>query len=369
MSTLSFLVPGPLETRTGGYIYDRRMIDELRGLGAVIDVHELDPSFPRPTPSALAHAARVLAALPDDAVVIVDGLACGAMPDEVAREAPRLRLVALVHHPLAAETGLTSDEVARFEASETQALAHARLVIVTSHRTASALQAYGVGPDRVAIVEPGTDRAPVARGSRGGAPHLLCVATLTPRKGHHTLFQALATLQDVPWRLTCVGSLDRDPHLVERLRTVLRDNQLEDRVRLAGETDHRGMAEHYDGADVFVLPTEYEGYGMAVAEALAHGLPVISTPTGGIPSIVTNGAGLLVAPGDVTALSDALRRVLSNPSFRAQLASAAVLVRDRLPSWKVAALRMTGALERLGAPKNTTAGAPSNNSGHERVQR
>jgi glycosyltransferase involved in cell wall biosynthesis len=369
MSALAFLMPGPLETRTGGYIYDRRMIDELRGLGAVIDIHELDPSFPRPTPSALTHAARVLAMLPDDTVVMIDGLAFGAMPQEAAREAARLRIVALVHHPLAGETGLAPDEVARLEASETQALAHARLVIVTSRRTATTLQAYDVGPDRVAIVEPGTDRARVARGSRGGVPHLLCVATLTPRKGHLTLFQALAMLRDVPWRLTCVGSLDRDPHWVERLRTVLRDNQLEDRVQLAGEADARAMAEHYDGADVFVLPTEYEGYGMAVAEALAHGLPVISTPTGAIADIVTNGAGLLVAAGDVAALSDALRRVLSNPGFRAQLASAAVLVRDRLPSWKVAALRMTGALERLGTPKPPQTGAPSNSTGHERVQR
>ncbi len=346
MSTLFFLVPGSLETRTGGYIYDRRMVAELRRLGWIVTVHELDDTFPHPTPSAREHAARVMAAIPDDGVVMVDGLAYGAMPDEAAREAQRLRLVALVHHPLAAETGLPPDVAARLEVSETHALAHATGVIVTSRRTASALEQYGVGPEGIAVVEPGTDRASVAQGSDGTVPQLLCVATLTRRKGHSTLFQALATLRDVPWRLTCVGSLDRDPQMVERLRLELRANDLENCVWLAGEADAHRMAEHYNSADVFVLPTEYEGYGMAIAEAIARGLPVISTPTGAIADIVTNGAGLLVPAGDAPALAHALRRILTEPGLRSQLAAAAVLVRDRLPSWNVAALRMAAALDR-----------------------
>lgn len=347
MSVLAFLVPGRLETRTGGYIYDRRMVEGLRGIGWTVSVHELDDSFPSPTWSALDHAARVLAAMPEDGMVMVDGLAYGAMPEEAARESARLRLVALVHHPLAAETGLAPDVAARLAISETHALAHARFVIVTSRATASALAKYGVGPDRVAVVEPGTDRAPVAKGSGGSVPQLLCVGTLTPRKGHDTLFRALATLRDFRWQLSCVGSLDRDPVMVERLRGELRTLGLEDRVSLVGEADESAMAALYDAADLFVLPSEYEGYGMAVAEALARGLPVISTPTGAISEILTGGAGVLVPPGDVPALANALVRAISDPRYRAQLSSAAVLVRDRLPSWKVAALRMEEILERV----------------------
>jgi len=345
MSALTLLVPGSLETRTGGYIYDRRMVDELRVLGWTVAVHTLDKGFPHPTASALADADRVLASLPDDGLVMIDGLAYGAMPDAAGRHARRLRLVALVHHPLAAETGLAADIAARLEVSERQALAHARLVVVTSRRTASALAPFDVTAERIAVVEPGTDRAPAAQGSNGTVPQLLCVATLTPRKGHLTLFRALATLRDVPWRLTCVGSLDRDPPLVEHLRAELRAHEIEDRVLLAGESDAVGMAEHYHRADVFVLPTEYEGYGMSVAEALARGLPVISTDTGAIADIVTSDAGLLVPPSDASALADVLRRVLTEPHFRAQMAGAAVLVRERLPSWNVAALRMASALE------------------------
>jgi glycosyltransferase involved in cell wall biosynthesis len=373
MGPLAFLVPGRLETRTGGYIYDRRIIDGLRGIGWPVTVHELDDSFPHPTSSALDHAARVLAATPDEGICVVDGLAFGAMPEEAERESARLRLVALVHHPLAAETGLSPDVAARLETSETHALAHARLVIVTSKATAAALANYGVGPDRIAVVEPGTDRAPVARGSKASLSvghhfsganfssaddlHLLCVGTLTPRKGHDTLFRALATLRDLRWHLTCVGSLDRDPAMVERLRGELRTHRLEDRVSLVGEADEGAMAAFYDAADLFVLPSEYEGYGMAVAEALARGLPVISTPTGAIAEIVTGGAGVLVPPGDAPALANALARAIGDPGYRAQLSSAAVLVRDRLPSWNVAALRMGAALERLGQ------------IGDERVQR
>lgn len=349
MGVVAVVVPGRLETRTGGYIYDRRMVDELGALGWSVAVHELDDSFPHPAPHALDHAARVLAAMPDQATVLIDGLAYGAMPDVVAHEAERLRLVALVHHPLAAEGGQSPEILARLKDDETRALAAARLVVVTSRATAVALQEYGVGKDRVRVVEPGTDRAPVAAGSKEGVVALLCVATLTPRKGHATLFRALGRLRHLPWRLTCVGSLDRDRETVAELRAFLSANALEDRVSLVGEADPAAVAEYYNRADVFVLPTEYEGYGMAVAEALARGLPVISTRTGAIPEIAIDGAGLLVQPGDVDAVTEALSTVLTERAVRDRLSRNAVLVRDRLPSWKVACLKMADALERVAA--------------------
>lgn len=345
--TLVFLVPGRLETNTGGYIYDRRMIAGLRALGWPVAVRELDDTFPHPTPAALDDAAAALAAIPDDATVLIDGLAFGAMPAVATHEARRLRLVALVHHPLAAETGLAPDVSSRLASSERAALASARAVVVTSRATATALSEYGVVAERIAVVEPGTDRAPVATGSQTAVVSLLCVATLTPRKGHDTLFRALARLTHLPWHLTCAGSLDRDPGTTARLRAFLRAEGLDERVALVGELDQSAMASQYDRADVFVLPTEYEGYGMAVAEAIARGLPVISTPTGAIPEIVTKLAGLLVPPGDVDALTSALTTVLGRAEVRAQLAREAILARDRLPSWRVSALKMADTLERV----------------------
>jgi glycosyltransferase involved in cell wall biosynthesis len=308
----------------------------------------------------------VLAQIPDGSAVLIDGLALGAMPSEVEREAARLRLIALVHHPLAAETGIDLDTAVALEASERRALAAASLVVVTSRATAVALRRYGVGPDRLVVVEPGTHRAPLARGSQGAILHLLCVAALIPRKGHEVLFRALAMMSNLEWRLTCVGSLTRDPSTAERLRVRLRSDGLEDRVALAGEVDAAMLAALYDGADLFVLPTLHEGYGMAVAEALARGLPVVGTATGAIADLVSGNvggartsprdarlqldsvAGLLVPPGDHEALAEALALAVGDAHVRDQFTHGARRVRDRLPSWEDASVRMSEALEGVG---------------------
>jgi glycosyltransferase involved in cell wall biosynthesis len=354
--SLTFIVPGRLETRTGGYEYDRRIVAGLRARGWRIDVQELDSSFPRPTVTALAQAARALAAIPDHATVLIDGLAIGAMPAEVEREAARLRIVALVHLPLAAEIGLDREAAAALEASERRALAAAAHVIVTGRQTIEALAAYGVGLDRMTAVEPGTNRAPLSRGSTGGPLELLCVATLNPGKGHEILIRARAAIRDRSWHLTCAGSLERDPATVEHVRATVAREGLDDRVSLAGEVGPEALEACYDRADVFVLATLHETYGMAVAEALAHGLPVISTSTGAIPDLVADGAaaagvggpaGIVVPPCDQHALADALSRVLGDARAREELAGGARRVRDRLPTWEDASGKMAAALGRF----------------------
>lgn len=377
---LYVVIPGDLETRTGGYGYDRRIIAGLRERGWSVSVLRLDDSFPFPSAAARAHAAAVLAQIPTGSTVLVDGLALGALPVEVGREAVRLRIVALVHHPLAAETGLDPALASELETSERRALALVRSVVVTSRATAVRLADYGVGADRITVVEPGTDPAPLARGSQSAglsaespAPRpqspvpsevaLLCVATVTPRKGYELLLTALAAIPQRNWRLTCAGSLDRDPATVARVRAQLRDTGLEDRVSLAGDMDATALGAQYDRADLFVLPTLYEGYGMAVAEALARGLPVISTATGAIEDLVLgNGsvqppspepgrtqpddaAGIVVPPGDLPALTDALFRVVGDANLRSRLAANARHARQRLPTWEAAAAAMAEALE------------------------
>jgi glycosyltransferase involved in cell wall biosynthesis len=350
-AALTVVIPGDLETRTGGYEYDRRIVAGLRARGWSVELSRLDATFPQPTPAAREGAARALAGIPDGATVLVDGLALGALPDEIAREAGRLAVVALVHHPLAAETGLDPDVAATLEASERRALAFTRVVVVTSRATAAAVARYGVSDDRIAVVEPGTDRAALARGSQStisnqqSAISLLCVATLTPRKGHELLCRALADVSNTRWRLVCAGSLDRDPATTARVHAQLRAGGLEHRVSLVGELGPEALALEYDRADVFVLATLYEGYGMAVAEALARGLPIVSTATGGIEAMV-DGAGLIVPPGNLDALTGALSRVLGDPHTRSALAERARQVRDLLPTWDDATTGIARALER-----------------------
>jgi glycosyltransferase involved in cell wall biosynthesis len=341
------VVPGSIETRTGGSIYGRRMAGALGARGWTIDVAELDGAFPQPGRTALDGAGRVLAAIPDRSIVLVDGLAFGAMPSEVVREASRLRFAAIVHLPLAAEAGLDAATAARLEASETRALAAAALVIVTGESTMTAVERYGVARDRIVLVEPGTDRAPLARRGGGSPLQLLSVATLNPGKGHDILIHALASLPQRDWHLTCAGSLDRHPPTVERLRAMICGEGLQDHVTLTGELDDASLAAAYDAADLFVLATRHETYGMAVAEALAHGLPVVSTTTGAIPDLVGDHAGLLVPPGDEAALAAALARVMSDSHLRDRLAEGARRTRDRLATWDDAAEKMAAALERF----------------------
>jgi glycosyltransferase involved in cell wall biosynthesis len=360
---LTVLVPGDLEARTGGYEYDRRIVAGLRAAGWDVRVLGLDDSFPFPTPAARAAAAAALSALPDGRLVLVDGLALGALPDEAAAHASRLTIVALVHHPLSLETGLDTAQAAALEHSERRALTAARHVIVTSRPTAVALTRFGVAPDRIAVIEPGTDPAPLARVHQRREPHpvlgqrpsragdepigLLCVATLTPRKGYDILLDALAAIPCDRWRLRCAGSLDRDPGTTARVRARLRDGRLAERVTLVGDLGAARLSEEYDRADVFVLATLYEGYGMAVAEALARGLPVVSTATGAIPDLAGADAGIIVAPGDPGALADALTRVLSDGDLRTRLGEGARRVRDRLPTWDAAVGRMAGVLTQI----------------------
>jgi glycosyltransferase involved in cell wall biosynthesis len=341
----SFAIPGDLESLTGGYGYDRRVIAELRARGWAIDVLPLDASFPRPTAEARRRAADALARCANGALVVVDGLAYGALADEAERERQRLCLIALVHHPLAHESGLDAATAAALFESERRALACARLVVVTSQRTAQTLAAFDVAAGRIVVIEPGTDPAPAARGSRTGAVSLLTVASVTPRKGYDVLVDALSSVQSSKWRLSCVGRLARDPGHAQEVREAIERAGLTSRITFVGELAGDALAAHYDQADVFVLPTRYEGYGMVVAEALARGLPIVSTRTGAIPELVGVDAGILVDADDRAALAAALFRVIDDRAERERLASGARRVRDRLPTWPGAGERMAAALE------------------------
>lgn len=336
MPALEFILPGDPETLTGGYLYDRRIVDGLRALGWRVRVHALDASFPVPDAAALAQAEAILASLPGGRLLVVDGLALGGMPELVEAAAARFRLVALIHHPLAQETGIDRARAAALYAAEKRALASVQRVLVTSHATAAALRDYQVPGERIGVVLPGTEVRRLAVPASGSVLQLLCVATLTPRKGHDVLLHALAQLRNRSWRLCCVGSLERSPATASALRRQIEALGLQQRVLLLGEVDEGTLQACYQTADVFVLASHMEGYGMALAEALAHGLPVISTRSGAIPQTVPPQAGLLVPAGDSAALSVALARVLDDSELRARLAAGARREGAQLPDWAAA---------------------------------
>ncbi|MEX1198923.1 MAG: glycosyltransferase family 4 protein [Pseudohongiellaceae bacterium] len=344
-STLYFAFPGDLDTPTGGYHYDRRLIGELRAMG--LDVHTLPLSdrFPFPDASARNQARQTLRALPDGAVVIVDGLAFGALDELAAAETQRLRLIALCHHPLALEAGLDAAQQQAFLASERRALLHTRAVVVTSEHTRQILAAeYGVPADRIAVACPGTDRTPFSP-CDGDPVRLLTVASLTQRKGHDLLIDALAPLTALPWQARFVGGMDFNPAWAEELRQRVNRLHLQSRIHLVGAVDD--LQAEYRTADVFVLPSRFEGYGMVFAEALAAGLPVIATRAGAVPDVVPDTAGLLVAPEDTQALSEALRSLLTRPDLRRQLQAGARGAAASLPTWSDSARRIARLIEEV----------------------
>jgi len=280
MTELVFVVPGRLDQLTGGYLFDRHIVEGLRARGRVVRVIELAGRDPRADGAALA-------AMADGTKAVVDGLALANLGQKVAAQAHRLRLIAFVHGPLAQETGLSPAEATRAAQLEAALLSRFRGVLCPSRRTAAAVESYGISPDRIAIVPPGTAKPNRhLRPRRGRVRALLCVANLVPRKGHRVLVEALALIRDLDWRLLCVGSLERDPATTRGVRQVISAAGLARRIALAGEWPPQSVARAYRAADAFVLPSFHEGYGMAYAEAMAHGLPVIATTAGAIPETV-----------------------------------------------------------------------------------
>ncbi|SCF08587.1 Glycosyltransferase Family 4 [Micromonospora viridifaciens] len=285
------VLPGDIDdpaAPSGGNAYDRRVCHGLAALGWTVREHPVPGGWPRPGSGERAALAGVLAGLPDGVLVLLDGLVASVVPAVLVPHARRLRLVVLVHLPF-------EDEV------EARALALAAGVVATSEWTRRRLiDRYALPAGRVWVAPPGVDPAPLAPGSPDGG-RLLCVAAVTPVKGHDVLAAALATLADLPWTSDCVGALTRDPGFVDRLRGQLTGAGLAGRVRLPGPCAGAALDAAYAAADLLVLPSRQETYGMAVTEALARGVPVLGSDTGGLPEALGRAPdgerpGLLVPP-------------------------------------------------------------------------
>jgi glycosyltransferase involved in cell wall biosynthesis len=342
-----FAVPGDLATPTGGYAYGRRMIAELRDLGYPVEALNLGDGFPRPSEGVRAAALESLARTPPGTAIVIDGLAFGVLPDAAQALHASHPLVALVHHPLALETGVAPEQAVALRESETAALACTRGVIATSAETARTLAAgYGVGAERITVAPPGTDRPKIVRRNSADIPALLAVGAVVPRKGYDVLVEALATLLDLPWRLTIVGDCSRDLPTVARLKADIARHRLSPRVTIEDAVPAERLAALYASSDLFVLPSRYEGFGMAYAEAIAYGLPVIGTTAGAIPDTVPAAAGVLVPPDDAAALAAALRRLIAQPAERDTLAAGARAAADALPTWRGSAELFAQAIER-----------------------
>lgn len=343
-----FAVPGSLDTPTGGYAYDRRIMAELRQLGWDVEYLNIGEGFPAPDEATRSAARSLLLGIPAGQPIVLDGLALGVLPDVAVELASQHPLVALVHHPLALESGLTVGQADALRRSERAALAEVREVVVTSPATARLVASdYRVPAKQITVARPGSDPAPRAAGRPTDLPHILSVGAVVPRKGFDVLVSALAMLAGVPWRLTIVGDLTRDPNEATKLRNSILRHRLTGRIETPGAVSSAQLATLFAEADLFVLASRFEGYGMAYTEALSYGLPVIGTTAGAIPDTIPQGAGLLVCPDNPAALAAALRGVIVDTEQRRRLSEAAFAAARTLPTWRESAAIFAAALDRL----------------------
>jgi glycosyltransferase involved in cell wall biosynthesis len=308
-------------------------------------VHELLGRFPDADDRAIAAAGRAVDWLGQD-LTVIDGLALPAFMDHVDRLPERW--IGLIHHPLCMETGITEEEAADFATIEGRLMHRAARLVVTSPGTRRDLAGFDIDPARISVVLPGAAPAAPARGSVDREPRqLLTVGSLTRRKGHLTLLAALAGLLDLDWHLNMVGSAAWDPDHAAEIEHQVEALGLAKRVALIGEQDEAGLADQYDRADLFVLASHHEGYGMVLTEALARALPIVSTTAGAIPETVPAAAGRLVAPGDPDALAGALRSVLTDDDTYRRLAAGAAEARNNLQSWEASASQFAAVLDEV----------------------
>ncbi|WP_431301623.1 glycosyltransferase family 4 protein [Sediminicoccus sp. BL-A-41-H5] len=337
---IALLVPGPFDTVSGGYLYDRRMVGGLRALGHAVRVAELSGRFPMPDDAAMASARAAWAGLAADEVAVIDGLGLPAFAP-LATELSARRTVGLIHHPTAIEPGPHQAELA---ALERQLFAACGRLIATSPYTAKGLAERGAGAARIGVVEPGTDPAPRAMGSSGPGARILAVGSLIPRKGHDVLLRALSRLTDLDWNLRIAGP-PADPVHADGLRALAGELGLANRVTFLGAVTDAALEAEYAAADLFALATWFEGYGMAAAEAQARGLPLILCTGGAITDLVGPGAAILAAAGDANSLSRGMRRPIYDPALRAQMAEASWQAGQSLPRWEDRAQRFAAELE------------------------
>ncbi|MEE4010569.1 glycosyltransferase family 4 protein [Roseibium sp. FZY0029] len=346
MPSLVFAYPGDLDTPTGGYGYDRRIIAGLRTLGWDVELVSLGDGFPFPSEETLRQAEYRLSAVPEGSLVVVDGLALGVMAEAMERLHERIRLVALVHHPLCLENGLSREQADALLQSENNVLAFARHIIVTSPATGTQVEdLFAISPDRITAVLPGTDKPAPFERSQQDIIRLLSVGTLLPRKGYDLLLTALASLKTLEWHLDIVGGLEADPACYQALLKQAHELDLLDRITFHGAVPSQDLGGFYRSADIFVLASRYEGYGMAYTEALAYGLPVIGSGGGAVKETLPEGAAIYCGVEDVEALQSALDALISDREQRDRLSAEARKAADLLPDWTDAARQFANLLQ------------------------
>ena len=337
---VAFVTVGDTDRLTGGYLYNRRLLYGLAENG--VEVEQVVPCGA--TPAEQAEASSEFGGAFEPArfdVLILDALARIVVAPHLDGWRSVRPVVALVHELPGVANPTTGDRERTFEEP---LLRCERLVAVSGHGK-WVLLGKGVPAGRVAVVRPGFDGLePYSVGARGGGgPRVLCVAQWIPRKGVLAVVRAWSAEERPGAVLDLVGDTDADPGYAAK---VLEAASEDPSIIVLGPVSDAELAGLYASADLFALPSRYEGYGIVYAEALSFGLPVVACAVGPVPEVVGGEAALLVPPGDTDALSGALGRLLSDAGLRQKMSAAALRRAASLPRWRDT---VGGFLDVLGA--------------------
>jgi glycosyltransferase involved in cell wall biosynthesis len=346
---VAFVTVGDTNRLTGGYLYNARVLDALRKMGVCVEEIIACGASPEEQEEAASRLGTTLDPRHFD-VIVVDALArivCSPHLDRWHKERP----VAAMVHELPSVAG--GDTVSQ---EHEEPLLHSDRVISVSDHGRSILEDRGVSAGRIRVVPPGSDRLPKGDESDRSAPdgtvRALCVAQWIPRKGILELVRAWSLDERPRASLELVGETDADPRYAASVRAAIADTP-DASITVKGPVDDRALAAAYAAADLFVLPSRYEGYGVVYAEALAQGLPVVACNVCTVPEVVGEEAALLVPPGDVEALSGALDLLLNDADRRGRMSSAARYRAEALPRWEDTAAGFLRVLRELVAERSS----------------
>lgn len=332
---IRFIIPGDIDTPTGGYRYDRAIIEEWRKLNLDVDLISLPGDYPFPSEKDIEAAFPILDAAFDADICVIDGLAGGCAPELIEHCAKQMPVVALIHHPLALENGLSDMQAKTLEEKEREGLAFTKAVATSSPTTKETVHSLFKYPaDKIQSILPGMERDMPIPFRTQRPLRLLSVGSITPRKGYDVLLKALGRIKDLSWTLDIVGMQDLDPELFVELQHIAEGNTIRDKIQFHDSLDNAALDRLYQNADLFALASRYEGYGMAYAEAIVRGIPVIATKAGAIPDTVPESTGILVPADDVDAFAGALKALLSDDDLRRKKHEGAIKAEPDFPTWE-----------------------------------
>jgi glycosyltransferase involved in cell wall biosynthesis len=334
---LHFLCPGDINSLTGSHIFTKRFAEGLKKNGHQITIHQLSNDFPFPSDKSLQTVQTILSLIPESDTIIFDNLISSSISALLKECAHRNHLICLFHLPLSIYPGFSVYQREMLAFSESESLGFIHHILAVGPFVEKFLLQQGIDKKKIILTFPGVEDCPQKKIYQPKPYRLLSVANLIRSKGHVTLVKALSALNNINWILDCYGDLDLDRQYLADLQALIRRNNLQNKIFIHGTISGKALSDAYLSADLFIHPSEFETYGIALTEALAHGIPVIASTGGGTLSTVPASMGKFFKPDDVYGLETILEVVFENTEIYKKLCNEASRYKSQAITWQKSA--------------------------------